>query len=79
MLVHIGSHPSVVIRSLCNEDWGAEDIATNPATRRYVARAYNHLRSNHPQLLVVDNDGWQHVSTEGRSQVRSSHGAPVHS
>ena len=66
MLVHIGSHPSVVIWSLYNEDWGAEDIATNPETRRYVARAYDYLRLNHPQLLVVDNDGWQHVSMEGR-------------
>jgi beta-galactosidase/beta-glucuronidase len=66
MLVHIGSHPSVVIWSLYNEDWGAEDIATSPETRRYVARAYDYLRLNHTQLLVVDNDGWQHVSTEGR-------------
>jgi beta-galactosidase/beta-glucuronidase len=66
MLVHIGSHPSVVIWSLYNEDWGAEDIATNPETRHYVARAYDYMRLNHPQLLVVDNDGWQHVSTEGR-------------
>jgi hypothetical protein len=24
------------------------------------------MHLNHPQLLVVDNDGWQHVSTEGR-------------
>jgi beta-galactosidase/beta-glucuronidase len=66
MLVHIGSHPSVVIWSLYNEDWGAQDIATNPETRQYVARAYDYLRLNHPQLLVVDNDGWNHVSIEGR-------------
>lgn len=66
MLVHIGSHPSVVIWSLYNEDWGAQDIATNEETRRYVAHAYDYLRLNHPQLLVVDNDGWNHVSLEGR-------------
>jgi hypothetical protein len=66
MLVHIGSHPSVVIWSLYNEDWGAQDIATNPVTREYVARAYDYMRLNHPQLLVVDNDGWQHVSMDGR-------------
>ena len=52
--------------SLYNEDWGAEDIATNLETRQYIAKAYDYLRLNHPQLLVVDNDGWQHVSTEGR-------------
>ena len=66
MLVHIGSHPSVVIWSLYNEDWGAQDIATNPETRAYIARTYDYMRINHPQLLVVDNDGWNHVSQEGR-------------
>ena len=66
MLVHIGSHPSVVIWSLYNEDWGAEDIATSRETREYIARAYDYMRLNHPQLLVVDNDGWHHVSQEGR-------------
>lgn len=66
MLVHIGSHPSVVIWSLYNEDWGAQDIATSERTRRYIARTYDHMRLHHPQLLVVDNDGWNHVSVEGR-------------
>jgi hypothetical protein len=66
LLVQVGSHPSVVILSLYNEDWGAEDIATNPETRAYVARAYAYLRLHYPQFLVVDNDGWQHVSVEGR-------------
>lgn len=66
MLVHIGSHPSVAIWSLYNEDWGAQDIATSEETRRYVARTYDYMRLNHPQLLVVDNDGWNHVSMEGR-------------
>lgn len=66
MLVHIGSHPSIVIWSLYNEDWGAQDIAASPGTREYIVSAYNYLRLNHPQLLVVDNDGWHHISLEGR-------------
>jgi len=66
MLVHIGSHPSVVLWSLYNEDWGAQDIATSAKTREYIVRTYDYLRLNHPQLLVVDNDGWHHVSMEGR-------------
>lgn len=66
LLVHLGSHPSVVILSLYNEDWGAQDIASNPETRAYVAHTFAHLQQHEPQLLVVDNDGWQHVSTEGR-------------
>ncbi|MDP9383584.1 MAG: glycoside hydrolase family 2, partial [Chloroflexota bacterium] len=66
MLPIIGSHPSVVIWSLYNEDWGAEDIATSAETRAYIAHAYAHMRLDHPHVLVVDNDGWRHVSTEGR-------------
>ncbi len=69
MLVHVGSHPSVVIWSLYNEDWGAEDVATNAETRRYLADTYDYMRLNHPQFLVVDNDGWQHVSVEGRMKT----------
>ncbi len=52
--------------SLYNESWGAEDIATSEETRSYIRRVRAFLRSNHPQLLVIDNDGWEHVSTEGR-------------
>ena len=66
MLLHIGSHPSVVIWSLYNEDWGAEDIAHSAETRAYIARAHDYMRLSHPQVLVVDNDGWHHVSVEGR-------------
>ena len=66
MLVHIAAHPSVIMLSLYNEDWGAQDIATNPETRAYIAETYDYLRLNYPQLLIVDNDGWQHISTEGR-------------
>lgn len=66
MLALIESHPSVVIWSLYNEDWGAQDIATNPETRRYIVDMYHYLHINYPQFLVVDNDGWQHISQEGR-------------
>lgn len=75
MLVIILSHPSVVILSLYNEDWGAQDIATSPETQSYVASVYDYIRVAYPQILVVDNDGWQHVSTEGRleSHLLSAH------
>lgn len=66
LLVIIASHPSVIICSLYNEDWGAQDIATNPETQGYIARVYQYMQVNYPQFLVVDNDGWQHVSVEGR-------------
>lgn len=75
LIVHIGSHPAVVLLSLYNESWGAEDIATGAETRAYVAEARAHLHLYEPQLLVVGNDGWQHVSTEGRleSDLLTSH------
>ncbi|MEZ0484872.1 glycoside hydrolase family 2 protein [Fibrella aquatica] len=66
MLTLIETHPSVIIWSLYNEDWGAEDIATNPETRQYIVDMYHHMHINHPQFLVVDNDGWRHISQEGR-------------
>lgn len=65
MLVAIGTHPSIVIWSIYNEDWGAQDIATNPETRAYIAKVRDFLHLHYPQLLVVDNDGWHHVSVEG--------------
>lgn len=66
MLALIGTHPSVVIWSLYNEDWGVQDIATNPETREYVMNMYHYMHIAYPEFLVVDNDGWQHISYEGR-------------
>ena len=66
MLALIETNPSVIIWSLYNEDWGAEDIATNPATRQYIIEMYHYMLINHPQFLVVDNDGWKHISLDGK-------------
>ena len=66
MLVFIASHPSVVIWSLYNEDWGVQDIAMNAETRRYIAQTFDYMRLHCPQVLCVDNDGWRHVSRRGR-------------
>jgi beta-galactosidase/beta-glucuronidase len=66
MLVHAASQPSVVMVSLYNESWGAQDVATNEETRAYISATRAHLRRQYPQFLVIDNDGWEHVSTEGR-------------
>lgn len=66
MLCLIETHPSVVIWSLYNEDWGAQDIATSVETRQYITEMYHYMQIYHPQFLVVDNDGWQHISNEGR-------------
>ncbi|MDQ3292218.1 MAG: glycoside hydrolase family 2, partial [Bacteroidota bacterium] len=66
MLALLETNPSVIIWSLYNEDWGAQDIATNPETRQYIVDMYHYLMIKHPQYLVVDNDGWHHISWEGK-------------
>jgi beta-galactosidase/beta-glucuronidase len=60
------THPSIIIWSLYNEDWGAQDIATNAETRDYITETYHFMQINYPQFLVVDNDGWHHISHTGR-------------
>jgi hypothetical protein len=66
MLALIETNPSVIIWSLYNEDWGAQDIATNPETRQYIMDTFHFMKIRYPQFLVVDNDGWQHISFEGK-------------
>ncbi|MFD2569588.1 glycoside hydrolase family 2 protein [Spirosoma soli] len=75
MVSLIGTHPSVVIWSLYNEDWGAQDIATNADTRQYIIDMYHFMQLAYPQFLVVDNDGWHHISLEGRlkSDLMTAH------
>lgn len=66
MLALIETNPSIVLWSLYNEDWGVQDITTNAKTRQYIIDTYHYMQIHHPQFLVVDNDGWHHVSLEGR-------------
>lgn len=75
MLSLMETHPSIIIWSLYNEDWGAQDIATNPATQRYIVQMYNFMQLAHPQFLVIDNDGWHHISYQGqlKSDLLTAH------
>lgn len=75
MLALIETNPAVIIWSLYNEDWGAQDIATNPETRQYIMDTFHYMKIKYPQFLVVDNDGWQHISYEGKlkSDILTSH------
>lgn len=66
MLTLMETHPAIIIWSLYNEDWGAQDIAFNPETRQYITNMYHYMQLAHPQFLVVDNDGWHHISYLGR-------------
>lgn len=66
MLALMGTHPSIIIWSLYNEDWGAQDIAINVKTREYIIKTFHFMKIAYPQFLVVDNDGWHHICYEGR-------------
>ena len=66
MLALMGTHPSIMIWSLYNEDWGAQDVAYHLKTRQYIMDMYHYMKLAHPQFLVVDNDGWHHLSYRGR-------------
>jgi hypothetical protein len=66
MLALMETHPSIIIWSLYNEDWGAQDIDHNPDTQKYIVDMYHYMQIHHPQFLVIDNDGWKHISQEGR-------------
>ena len=66
MVELIATHPSVIIWSLYNEDWGAEDIETSAGTRQYIMDMYHYMHIEYPQFLVIDNDGWRHMSHRGR-------------
>src|SRR5207237_1383431 len=41
MLSLIETHPSIILWSLYNEDWGAQDIATSEETRAYIVEMYH--------------------------------------
>lgn len=66
MLALIETNPSIVLWSLYNEDWGIQDIVMNTKTRQYIVDTYHYMAIHHPQFLVIDNDGWHHISLEGR-------------
>jgi len=48
------NHPSVVIRTLVNEDWGTA-LALRAADRTWLADLYEHAKALDPARLVVDN------------------------
>jgi beta-galactosidase/beta-glucuronidase len=69
LLRQIDAHPCVCLVSIYNESWGCEDVSRSgsagEATRAYIKQAYDHIKRVRPDLLVVDNDGWEHVVEQG--------------
>lgn len=70
ILRQIDSHPCVAIVSLYNESWGCEDIGEDSdagrETRKYIKNSYQYVKNQRPDLLVIDNDGWEHICEGGK-------------
>lgn len=59
-------HPSIIIWTIINEDWGI-DLVENPAHRRWLKETYHWLKALDPTRLVVDNSACEpnfHIQTD---------------
>ncbi len=65
MVERDGNHPSIVIWSLYNEEWGLDwDLPGSPARAEAAVRAYELLRELDDTRPIVENSGWSHVRTD---------------
>ncbi|WP_167577891.1 glycoside hydrolase family 2 protein [Ammoniphilus sp. YIM 78166] len=59
------NHPSILIWSIYNEEWGLEwDLAKDPAKQTHVEELYQEVKELDSTRLVCDNSGWTHVKTD---------------
>jgi hypothetical protein len=58
------NHPCIVARVPFNESWGVPDLAGSQAQRDLVSGLYRLTRSLDPTRVVIDNDGWEHGTTD---------------
>jgi hypothetical protein len=58
------NHPSVVVWSLYNEDWGVPNLWSDRGAQEWVAGLYRELRALDPTRPICDNSGWAHVVTD---------------
>jgi hypothetical protein len=58
------NHPSIVVWSLYNEDWGIPGLWSGAEQQGWLADLYRELKAYDPTRLVCDNSGWAHVLTD---------------
>lgn len=60
------NHPSIVIWTVFNEEWGIGQIHNTPREHRvdWVLRMVSLTRELDPTRLVQDNTGWAHLETD---------------
>lgn len=62
MVETIGSHPSIVVWTIINEDWGTR-LRYERRDREWLAATYDWLRALDPTRLVVDNSACDTAET----------------
>lgn len=65
MLRRDANHPSIIIWSAYNEEWGLDwALPLDPEVREAAVEAYRLLKSEDPTRLAVDNSGWNHIESD---------------
>ncbi len=58
------NHPSVIVWSLYNEDWGITGVWSDAARQRWLENLYAEVKALDPTRPICDNSGWAHVVTD---------------
>ncbi|MFP3466431.1 glycoside hydrolase family 2 protein [Leifsonia sp. SIMBA_070] len=60
-----GSHPSIIVWGLYNEEWGLDwDIPGSPERAAAAVHAYDTMHALDDSRPIVENSGWAHVRTD---------------
>ncbi|SES06252.1 glycoside hydrolase family 2 protein [Salipaludibacillus aurantiacus] len=59
------NHPSIIIWSLYNEEWGLEwTLSKDEEKQTHVEELFDRVKQMDPSRLICDNSGWIHVKTD---------------
>ncbi|GGF22512.1 hypothetical protein GCM10010954_21660 [Halobacillus andaensis] len=65
MITRDYNHPSIIIWSVYNEEWGLEwDLDNDKEKQAHVQQSYELVKKWDPTRLVCDNSGWSHIQTD---------------
>lgn len=65
MVIRDFNHPSIIIWSIYNEEWGLEwKLKDNKEMQAWLSDFYDYARVLDDSRLVCDNSGWAHVKTD---------------
>jgi beta-galactosidase/beta-glucuronidase len=64
VLARDASHPSIMAVVLFNETWGVYGLLWSRKKRRFVEAMYHRAKEANPNVLVVDNSGYDHLITD---------------